>query len=207
MNFGNQWLIDDDVDDLSELTQYPIAAKPTNRAKRWARKIVREVVQTSILVIVMYVGLNIFVPRYVVEGHSMEPSFYTDERVIVSRLNYLLGSPERGDIVIFDRNADHTLIKRIIGLPGETVALQDGQVLIDGRPLDEDYVMDLCRYSCRDRTWELGDDQYFVLGDNRNNSMDSHNFGPINRDQIIGKVLARYWPPKELHFFVGDPDY
>ena len=199
MNYSNQWLFDDD--ELVDIGNQHESPNDDKRVRRWLLRIVREVVQTSFLVVVMYIGLNFFVPRYVVEGHSMEPTFFTDERVLVSRLNLITGGLDRGDIVIFDRNEDHTLIKRIIGLPGETVALEDGKVLINGVPLEEDYVMDLCRYSCRDQVWELSNEEYFVLGDNRNNSMDSHNFGPINQDQIIGEVLARYWPLSELQIF------
>ncbi|MBL1138180.1 MAG: signal peptidase I [Chloroflexi bacterium] len=167
----------------------------------------REVFQTALLVIILYTGLNLFIPRYIVEGHSMEPSFYDHERIVVSRLHYILGDPQRGDVVVLDLDNQIDLLKRIVALPGETVTMDEGQIFINGVALDEPYVAELCQtYSCQDRQWVLGDDEYFVLGDNRNHSRDSHDFGPIKRSQIIGKVLMKYWPPSDWSWISGQ-DY
>jgi signal peptidase I len=164
----------------------------------------REVFQTVLLVIVLYTGANLAIPRYIVEGHSMEPNFHDHERIVVYRLHYVIGDPQRGDVVVLDLDNTVDLLKRIVALPGETVTMQEGQLYIDGVALDEPYVADLCQtYTCRDREWVLGNDEYFVLGDNRNHSHDSHDFGPIHRDQIIGKVLMKYWPPTDWSFIPG----
>lgn len=195
MNHSNLWLLDD----LEEQLNAPPPPAPKKRAS--LSHLVNEMTQVILLAFAMYIGLNVIIPRYEVEGSSMEPSFHTAQRVIVSRLHYLFTDPHRGDIVVF-KHGDN-LIKRIIGLPGETITLRQGRVYIDGTYLQEDYIEDYCGIgTCRDTTWELGPDEYFVLGDNRPNSNDSHNFGPIHRDQIIGKVILRYWPMNALHEFL-----
>ena len=200
MNFNNQWLIDDIESDL-------LSEPQQSRIIRRLGRVVREVVQIVVIALLMYVVLNVIIPRYEVEGHSMEPNFYSTQRVVVSRLHYIVGSPQRGDIVVFEHSNRKNLIKRVIGLPGEVITMEEGQVFVDGVALNEAYINELCRtYSCRNNRWELDPDEYFVLGDNRNHSLDSHNFGPIHRDQIVGKVLFRYWPPDDLRTFL-DEDY
>jgi signal peptidase I len=162
--------------------------------------IVREVVETLLLVVAIYALVNLSTARFVVEGRSMEPNFHSDEFVIVSRLAYIVGEPQRGDVVVFhyDVETKRDFIKRIIGLPGEHLQMKDGRVFINGVPLDEPYVLALCRSTtCREREWFLGEDEYFVLGDNRNSSQDSHDFGPIKRSQIVGRAWIRYWPPSD----------
>lgn len=171
--------------------------------------ILREAIETFLLVIAIYAVVNLSTARFVVEGRSMEPNFHTDEFIIVSRLSYILGEPERGDVVVFhyDEESGRDFIKRIIGLPGDHVEMKDGQIYINGEPIDEPYVLDLCRtVTCRDREWFIGDDEYFVLGDNRNASQDSHDFGPIKREQIIGQAWVRYWPPSTWSV-IGGQDY
>jgi signal peptidase I len=165
-----------------------------------------EVVQTLLLAAGIYVLVNLALPRYLVEGRSMQPIFngMGEERVIVNRLEYLISDPQRGDIIVLENPADHAVfyIKRILGLPGEIVTMEEGKVYIDGDPIDEPYIMELCSSSrCNDKTWTLGDDQYFVLGDNRNNSHDSTAFGPIERSLIVGRAWLHYWPPEEWKIF------
>lgn len=193
MNFNTQWLLEEEEQLL----------EPANTPRRnRLLSALREVVEVLVMAVLLYVGLNMFIPRYEVEGQSMEPSFHTAERVVVSRINYLFEAPQRGDIVVFRHTSGKNLIKRLIGLPGETISMEQGQVYVNGVALNEPYVAELCSaYACNNKLWTLGEDEYFVLGDNRNHSLDSHNFGPIHRDQIIGKVLARYWPPDELRVF------
>ncbi|MBI5930760.1 MAG: signal peptidase I [Chloroflexi bacterium] len=199
---------DDPQQPQVEINPLPDSHTPETRSlRKRGGGLFREVFQTALLVIILYTGLNLFIPRYIVEGHSMEPNFHDHERIVVSRLSYMLGDPQRGDVVVLD--LDHTvdLLKRIVALPGETVTMEDGQLYINGVAIDEPYVAELCRtYSCQDRKWVLGDDEYFVLGDNRNHSRDSHDFGPIKRSQIIGKVLMKYWPPSDWSWIPGQ-DY
>lgn len=162
----------------------------------------REIVWSSLLVLLVYAFINMAIPRFVVSGHSMEPNLHTDEYVMVSRLHYLVGDPQRGDVVVFHLSDKTDLIKRVIGLPGEWVQMIEGQVYINGALLDEPYIQEFCRSStCQEREWLLGKDEYFVLGDNRNNSHDSHDFGPIKRSQIVGKAWLSYWPPDDWGIF------
>jgi signal peptidase I len=181
------------------LTDMQHQQQVTHNRRRWLRIVLRELAHVTIIILVLYAIINLLIPRFMVEGNSMEPNFHTHERVIVSRLDYVLGSPERGHVVVFEHEADKYLIKRIIGLPGEQVDLHDGQVYINGNALSEEYVAGLCEsFSCRDQSWTLASDQYFVLGDNRNSSLDSHQFGPIREGQIVGRVRMRYWPLEKL---------
>lgn len=167
-----------------------------------------EVMETLLLVLAIYVLVNLSTARFVVEGRSMEPNFHTNEYIIVSRLAYILGDPQRGDVVVFHREPGRDFIKRVVGLPGELVEMREGKVYINGKPLNEPYVESLCRSStCKQRSWQLGKDEYFVLGDNRNASQDSHDFGAIKREQIVGKAWIRYWPLEESSVIDSHHDY
>ncbi|HHW14297.1 MAG TPA: signal peptidase I [Firmicutes bacterium] len=134
---------------------------------------------------------------FVVQGSSMEPSLHEGERVIVSKLTYRWGMPTRGDVVVFRYPANRRLrfIKRVVGLPGETVAIKDGQVLIDGRPLKEDYLCDLTLGEFGPARVPAG--HLFLLGDNRANSRDSRypEVGMVAYRDVIGKAVVVYWPP------------
>lgn len=156
---------------------------------------------TILLVIVVYTLVELAIPRFLVDGRSMQPSFFDGQRLIVSRVNYLFGIPQRGDIIIFNspqQPNSEPLIKRVIGLPGETVEIRHTIVFVNGVQLSETYINEPCtETNCRDNTWVLGPDEYFVMGDNRNHSNDSRRFGPIPRENIIGEALVRYWPPQD----------
>ena len=151
------------------------------------------------MVVLVFVLVELAIPRFMVEGRSMQPNFQDGQRLIVSRVHYLFGNPGRGDIVVFNspRNPDgEPLIKRVIGLPGETVEIREQMVYVNGVPLEEPYINEPCTPShCRDNMWELGTDEYFFMGDNRNHSNDSRRFGPVNYENIIGETLICYWPP------------
>lgn len=162
------------------------------------RSFTRELLETLLLIVAIYTLVNLATARFVVEGHSMLPNFEGNEYLIVSRFDYIIGDPQRGDIVVFHypQNPERDFIKRVIGLPGEAVQMKNGLVFINGTPLDEPYVLDLCTSStCKDQEWVLGEDDYFVLGDNRNASQDSVRFGPIHRSHIVGRAWIQYWPP------------
>ena len=183
-----------DQDDRVIGRSYDELPQPNLTRRRGA---VCEIIETLLLVISIYALLNLSTARFVVEGSSMEPNFHSDEFVIVSRLAYIIGDPERGDVIVFhfDEERKRDFIKRIVGLPGETVEMREGRVYINGVLLDEPYIEDHCRPTlCSDEIWQLGEDDFFVLGDNRNSSQDSHDFGPIDREQIIGRAWVRYWP-------------
>lgn len=157
----------------------------------------RTALKYAALVVGVYVLINLTTLSFVVDGSSMEPAFETGQLLLVSRIHYLLGQPNRSDSVVFYLSTDprRDYIKRVIGLPGETVELRDSLVYIDGEQLDEPYVAEACLPAlCRNSIWQLGPDEYFLMGDNRNHSSDSRAFGPVPRSSIVGEVLVRYWP-------------
>lgn len=136
----------------------------------------------------------------VVFGQSMEPNLHANQRLIVDKLSYKLHSPQRDDIVVVDRpDMDEMLVKRIIALPGETVEIRRGIVYVNGQAVPELYPHDLSEYDMR--PLRLEPLSYFVLGDNRGNSNDSRYFGPIKREEIIGRVWVRYWPLDKFTLF------
>jgi signal peptidase I len=172
------------------------------------------------LVKVVLVSLAIIIPvRYFliqpfyVKGASMEPSFYDHEYLIINEITYRFNEPERGDIVVFKYPKDPSqyFIKRIIGLPGETVEVRDNRIYVtnsDGRKmiLDETTYLEEGERTISKTKWTLGPDELYVMGDNRDYSLDSRSFGPVSRDLIVGKVWFRGWPVWRLTFF-DDVDY
>jgi len=123
----------------------------------------------------------------------MEPNLYTGQYVLADKLAYRLGSPQRGDVVTVLPNLPTTqeYIKRLVGLPGDSLVVRNGSVWINGGLISEPYIAEPPRYS---GSWQLGPDQYFVMGDNRNDSDDSHIWGAVHRRAITGKVVLVYWP-------------
>lgn len=151
----------------------------------------------AIIAIVFSIILRIFIIEpYIVPTPSMAPTLLVGDRVIVNKLEYKFGSVERGDIVaIFSPLEKKNLVKRVIGLPGEEVKFtEEGEIYIDGNLLEEDYLNDSVYPSYSDGSFEVNDGQYFVMGDNRNNSADSRVFGPISLDKVFGKVIFIYGP-------------
>ena len=128
---------------------------------------------------------------------SMEPNFHDGECIMVNKMKYRSSSPQRGEVIIFDPPfaSLHPFIKRVIGLPGETVEIKGEKVFIDGIPLEEEYIMAPPNYTMP--ATEVPENEYFVLGDNRNSSNDSHNDWMVPHDNIIGKAWFVYWPPSE----------
>ncbi len=186
----------------------PVTDDPAPRRSWPVRQWVKEALQMLLIVVLLRVGMDTLLPRYVVDGASMEPSFYTSERVIVDRITMLISGPSRGDVVVLDspRKPDDLLIKRVIGLPGEHIMIREGRVYVNGVELDEDYVMEYCTIRSCEGEWELADDEYFVLGDNRNHSLDSHSFGPVKASSIVGIARIRYWPPTKADV-LSAPEY
>lgn len=162
------------------------------------------------LVKVVCVSLAIIIPvRYFliqpfyVKGASMEPSFYDHEYLIINEISYRFSEPERGDIIVFKYPKDPSqyFIKRIIGLPNEKIEIADGRVYVYAevdskvkKMLDESLYLDPEVKTTNSKSWVLGADEYYVLGDNREYSLDSRGFGPVYRDLIVGKVWMRGWP-------------
>jgi signal peptidase I len=166
------------------------------------RGFTREIVETIVLIGAIYALVNLATVRFIVEGPSMQPNFHTGQVLVISRLNYLFAAPQRGEIVVFNPPgqppSEPPYIKRVIGLPGETVEVKDALVHINGQEINEPYINEPCtKDRCPDGKWELGANEYFVMGDNRNHSSDSRVFGKVTRDRIIGEAMVRYWPPSD----------
>jgi len=162
----------------------------------------RDILETLLLALLTFILLNALTTRYEVLSVSMEPTLHEGQYLIVSKINYWLHKPERGDIVVFDPPADNAstipLIKRIVGLPGEKVEARDGRIWINNVALNESYTSGPLNYM---GSWTLGTGEYFALGDNRNNSNDSHSWGPLQGENIIGKTIFRYWPFNKMGTF------
>jgi signal peptidase I len=156
-----------------------------------------------LLLIVMYMLLNLTTERAIVDGMSMEATLYTGQLLLVSRLHYWIDEPERGDLVVFHLATypEREFIKRIIGLPGETVELRDSRVYINGQLRDEPYLNEPCLPTvCPNSIWQVSVNEYFVMGDNRNHSQDSRSYGTIPQTAIIGKAVLRYYPLSEMQW-------
>ena len=153
-----------------------------------------DILETLVLSLVLFVSINMISARIRVDGASMEPTLVSGEYVIINRLSYRLGSPQRGDIIVFHfpRDPKEEYIKRLIGLPGDEVEVKNGAVYVNGQLLDESYLNVKMDYY---GTWRIPAGQLFVLGDNRNNSSDSHDWGTVPMDYVVGKAVLVYWPP------------
>jgi signal peptidase I len=168
------------------------------------------------LVKVVCVSLAIIIPvRYFliqpfyVKGASMEPSFFDHEYLIIDEISYRFGEPRRGDIVVFKYPKDPSqyFIKRIIGLPGEKIEIADNKVYIHPSKNQPKFILDESAYlnesvrTLGNKIWTLGADEYYVLGDNRESSLDSRSFGPVFRELVVGKVWLRGWPVWRIGLF------
>jgi len=158
------------------------------------RRFFLDVLETLLLSAVLFLAINALSARVRVDGFSMKPTLQDGEFVLVNRLAYKMGSPQRGDIIVFHFPLDpasQDLIKRVIGLPGDHIVVENGLVTINGQPLNEPYIASPPLYSGE---WAIPNGELFVLGDNRNDSSDSHSWGMLPEDEIVGKALFIYWP-------------
>jgi signal peptidase I len=173
---------------------------PRPRLHRKDRR--RELVNLFFFLIAVYALLEMAAPRSVVLSISMQPNLVEGQRLLISRVSYMFNKPQRGEIVVFEPN-DYTpdedrLIKRLIGLPSEMIEFRNQSVYINNTELIEPYLNEPClNVYCPDKSWTLGADEYFFMGDNRNHSKDSRSFGAIKRKQIVGRAVLRWWPPAE----------
>ena len=158
-------------------------------------KIFREVAITVLIALAVFGVLRLTMQSYTVVMSSMEPSFYQSDCIMVSKVNYRSSGPQRGEVIVFNPpfHSPHPFIKRVIGLPGETVEIRHGSVLVNGILLDEEYVSAPPNYAMP--ATEVPENEYFVLGDNRNNSNDSHTGWLVPRGNIVGRAWFVYWPP------------
>jgi signal peptidase I len=166
---------------------------PEQEKINWGR-FVFDIIETLVLAVVLFLGINGVSARVKVDGFSMIPTLKDGEFVLVSKVNYRFGDVERGDIIVFHYPMDpkQELIKRVIGLPGDMVSVQNGTVSVNGQILSEPYIAAAPAYS---GDWTVPDGQLFVLGDNRNDSSDSHSWGFLPFEKVVGKAVVIYWPP------------
>lgn len=207
-----------------------VAARPETEKKQ--PSMLREIIETALLALVIFVAVRALVLNFKVDGLSMTPSFDDGEMLLVNRNAYrqingwtfvdwlpfvddhhdadawlTLGTPQRGDVIVFTPpppGQDKPYIKRVIGLPGDTVEIHDEGVYVNGVRLDEPYLegrTSNCRYSDPEYCGTevvVPEGSVFVMGDNRNNSEDSRKFGPVEEHRIIGKAWVTYWPMKDI---------
>ena len=191
--------------------------EPKSVAKRQAGwRQIREWLGVLVSAVVIALVLRtLVVQQFYIAGPSMETTLFGDDRVLVNKLSYRFGTPSRGDVIVFDRitgNGDSVqhddLIKRVIGLPGETLEIVECAVLIDGAKIDEPWLTDDLRDESVDSDVRCGtsnveatvlsDNEVFLIGDNRTMSFDSRMFGAVNIDQIVGRAVVVIWPPSNF---------
>jgi signal peptidase I len=168
------------------------------------RHFIFDLLETILLSVVLFLGINALSARIRVESISMQPTLYEGNFVIVNKVAYKIGLPERGDVIVFHFPLNPTIepyIKRVVGLPGEQVTVKEGKVFINSVPLTEPYIKAPPSYS---GTWNVPQDSLFVLGDNRNNSSDSHSWGMVPLKNVIGKAEVVYWPPTRWQWLHQD---
>lgn len=155
-----------------------------------------DLLETVGLALILFLIINTLSARVRVDGSSMLPTLHDGEFVLVNKLAYRTGSPTRGDIIVFRSTTtpDLDLIKRIIGLPGDKVSVRSNRVIVNGQTLNESYINAAPNYT---GDWQVPQGYLFVLGDNRNDSSDSHAWGFLPMQNVIGKALLIYWPPPQ----------
>jgi signal peptidase I len=163
-------------------------------------RVLREILETVLPALLIALLINVFVGQATrVEGQSMEPNLHTDQRLVVEKVSYRFHGPERFDVVVLrmPSQGDELLIKRVVGLPGETVEFRDGGVYINGKRLEEPFLREGTRPGRR-TTVVVPPLHVYVLGDNRDHSNDSRSFGPIPIENIVGRAWISYWPLEEI---------
>ena len=181
------------------------------KKKSWWKNLIKEIIIFAFIAFGIVLPFRLYVAEpYVVDGRSMDPTFATGDYLVVDKLSYEIGTPQRNSVIVFKYPGDtrKSFIKRIIGLPGETVMVKNNTVTIinDENPkgfiLDQSYVT---HPSPSDSSEEkLSDDEYFVMGDNRAESFDSRYWGPLNKKYLLGKPLVRLFPVSKIGIFPGN---
>ncbi len=181
----------------------PPPPAPTKSKRSTTRTIVEWVAVVGGALVVALVIRAFFLAAFYIPSESMVPTLEKGDRVLVNKLSYKLHDVHRGDVVVFERppnepdNGIKDLIKRVVALPGETVEVRDCKVLINGNALEEPYVKQWTR-TCTFAPKTIGDNEVFVMGDNRDDSQDSRFFGPISQDLIVGRAFVIVWPLTNL---------
>lgn len=178
------------------LNDAPSEPDPQRSGSGWISFLL-ETIQTIVLAVALYFLIDSVVARVRVENISMEPTLMPGQFLLVNKLAYRMGEFSYGDIIVFHFPPDPTedYIKRVIGVPGDEVKIANQQVSVNGYILDEPYISQDPDY---EGTWKVPPDYLFVLGDNRNSSSDSHSWGFVPLDYVVGKALVVYWPFNDM---------
>lgn len=190
------------------------------------RAVIREIIETIILSLLLFIGIQFAVQTYQVEGASMRPTLTQGQYLLVNKVVYrhlnvggdaegtAIGSefsddslifpfhpPQRGEVVIFSfpNDPSRDFVKRVIGIPGDTVEIRGGRTFVNGKRIQESYA-DLDEYDDMD-AYKVPPNTYFVLGDNRRHSNDSRDWGTVPLENIVGRAWVRYWPPHQIAIF------
>lgn len=180
----------------TEIDTQPVEVAEEKGGSFW--RFLLDLLETLLLSVALFLGINAITARVLVEGFSMRPSLDNGEYVLVNKMAYRSSLPDYGDIIIFHFPIDpaQDFIKRVIGLPGDEISVRDGKVIVNGYSLTEPYIAASPNYVGH---WTVPEGDLFVLGDNRNNSSDSHSWGPVPMDKVVGKAIFVYWPPPDWH--------
>lgn len=185
----------------TEAQAAPETAEQPKNKKEEKKKTVGQEILSWILTFAVAIALALVIRTFIfepvrVDGHSMDYTLADNEYMIVTKYDYLLGEPERFDVVIchYPERGRTNFVKRLVGLPGDTVSMLNGTLYVNGEAIDEPYITNKANYNRQ--AYTLKDDEYFVLGDNRSSSNDSHIIGPISREQIKGHVRCVAFPFK-----------
>jgi len=204
-----------DFEKVAELDQTTPENKSRNNQPKDGGASVRNLIFFALLVLLIVLPIRLYVAKpFIVSGASMFPTFNTWHYLIIDQINYKFNAPERGDVIVFrfPQNPSRFFIKRIIGLPNETIQLSGNTTTIinsdnkDGFVLDEPYVKPENAKSA-ELVIKLGDNEYFVMGDNRKASADSRSWGPLEHHRIIGRAYLRLFPFSELDILPGATTY
>ena len=177
---------------------------PQVAPEKKARGFWRDLIETVLMAVVLFLLLNAATSRVRVYNISMQPTLHEGNLLVVNKLAYKLGEPKHGDIIVFHYQGTVTedYIKRVIGLPGDTVDIGNGIVRVNGQAITEPYIADLPGYT---GTWKVPEGELFVLGDNRNHSSDSHDWGFVEQEWVVGKAIIVYWPIDRIRVLIS-PD-
>jgi signal peptidase I len=183
--------------EISETSTPPTRQPAPDRDIVRPRSPLFDLLETLLLAIVLFIGINTVSARIRVDGSSMEPTLVDKEFVLVNRMAYQIGDVTYGDVVVFSlpNDPDKEYVKRVIGLPGDRVEVDNLEVRVNGRALTEDYIAARPMYT---GAWDVPEGSLFVLGDNRNNSTDSHVWGPVSMEHLVGKAILIYWPLQKV---------
>ena len=179
----------------------PLSATPSSTESTW-RLFARDLFGSILPAILIAILIQLFLAQSTrVVSYSMEPTLFEAQRLVIEKVSYRLHTPQRGDIVVVEApdGGDTPLIKRVVGLPGDQIAIQEGRVLIDGVPLTEPYLQTAMHGSLHPIT--VPADHVFLMGDNRDHSYDSRSFGSVPFHDILGRAWLRYWPPNKAGLF------